>query len=204
MSMDNAQYLEQLNPALDDQEKRECLAIMDKYGENRWWLSEDLRTIAYYQLRENRLLVDWTRFCEGVRALLGRPVYTHEYGLCREELLKESEEAWQGIEHSAEEKRTAIDLGIDRLAEVAGDRLIVCEFPGATRYRDFRGRELFVSDGISSGKTWMTCYCVPGSGGTHRLKSPSLPLRSTREEAQRDLDQYAARKGFKPIREGQA
>jgi len=64
-------------------------------------------------------------------------------------------------------------------------------------YIDDKGRLLFVSPGISGGETWMTCYTKPGGKGSHRLKSPSLPLRNTREEAQADLDIYARGKGYK-------
>ncbi|OPX91824.1 MAG: Chromosome-partitioning protein Spo0J [Pelotomaculum sp. PtaB.Bin104] len=63
-------------------------------------------------------------------------------------------------------------------------------------YIDDKGRLLFVSPGISGGDTWMTCYTKNGKG-SHRLKSPVLPLRNTREEAQFDLDMYAKNKGYK-------
>lgn len=43
-----------------------------------------------------------------------------------------------------------------------------------------------VSDGLSKGTTWAT-YRQTATGALHRVKSPYLPLRATREEAERDL-----------------
>ncbi len=47
-------------------------------------------------------------------------------------------------------------------------------------------RELFVSDGISGGTSWATYRRGP-SGSLQRVKSPALPLRATRQEAEHDL-----------------
>lgn len=58
------------------------------------------------------------------------------------------------------------------------------------------GRELYVTDGFSEGRTWFTAYKAP-TGSTRRYKSPDLPCRRTREEAQADLDSYARKKGLK-------
>lgn len=73
--------------------------------------------------------------------------------------------------------------------------------PEPTQYRHSQGWILFVSSGISDGEDWMTVYVKPGKdgryrSGSHRLKSPALPLRGTREDAQADLDRYAEKKGF--------
>ncbi len=46
--------------------------------------------------------------------------------------------------------------------------------------------EYFVSDGISAGATWATYRRRP-TGSLQRVKSPALPLRESREEAERDL-----------------
>ncbi len=37
------------------------------------------------------------------------------------------------------------------------------------------------------------------NGGHHRLKSLLLPPRETAEECQRDLDEYAAKKGWRRV-----
>lgn len=47
---------------------------------------------------------------------------------------------------------------------------------------------LFVSDGLSDGRTWSTYYRTR-TGSLRRLKT--MPVRETREEAERDLVEYA-------------
>lgn len=56
---------------------------------------------------------------------------------------------------------------------------------------------VFVSDGISRGRSWGTFYRLP-SGSLRRLVRKSLPMRVTRDEAQADLDAYAKEIGWKP------
>lgn len=68
-----------------------------------------------------------------------------------------------------------------------------------TRYRDDRGREVFVSNGISgqfsdTQITYAVYWRANNSFSQHRVKSKVLPIRNTHAEAQADLDAYAARK----------
>lgn len=71
---------------------------------------------------------------------------------------------------------------------------------GARRYCDFLGRILFVSPGLTNGSTWMTCY-VRENGSLKRVKSKFLPLRDSREAAQRDLDRWATERGMVEVGE---
>ena len=66
------------------------------------------------------------------------------------------------------------------------------------RYQDGKGALVFVSTGIGN-TDWMTDRQKHSQVGTHRICSPSLPLRSSKEEAQKDLDAYARRKGWAPV-----
>lgn len=59
----------------------------------------------------------------------------------------------------------------------------------------YRGHMIFVSDGISQGKAWGAFYRHK-TGSLRRFKA--LPMRNTREEAQRDLDEWARTKGLTP------
>jgi hypothetical protein len=59
------------------------------------------------------------------------------------------------------------------------------------RYYDDAGALVSVTCGISEGDKWMTVRQKTPRAGTHRIKSPKLPIRSTRNEAQNDLDAYA-------------
>jgi len=67
-------------------------------------------------------------------------------------------------------------------------------------YRDENGFRVFVSCGIATdGKTWLTVRQKKAWKGTHRIKSPALPIRKTLAEAQKDLDAYAKTKGWEPV-----
>lgn len=56
-------------------------------------------------------------------------------------------------------------------------------------------RVLFVC-GITSSQTWFTGYRKP-SGGVRRFRSPSLPVRTSRDEAQADLERFARERGLR-------
>jgi hypothetical protein len=77
-------------PAKDKESVTKAVA---KYGDNKWWLSEDPAEIARYQLFEPILLVPFGKFHEGTEKLLGRPVYTTEFALSLDGLKKEANAA---------------------------------------------------------------------------------------------------------------
>lgn len=89
------------------------------------------------------------------------------------------------------EKKTDIPKGLDlavaSLGAAAGSRCYASQ-----------GRILFVHDGISDGRTFAT-FWRPRPWTLRRFKSPHLPLRKTREEAQADLDRYAAEHGLPEV-----
>ncbi|URJ46358.1 hypothetical protein MF628_000885 [Paenibacillus polymyxa] len=55
------------------------LRVMDKYGDNKWWLADDVRQMCYYQLQEDNLLIEFEVLHKGVEMLLGREVQTIEF-----------------------------------------------------------------------------------------------------------------------------
>lgn len=55
------------------------LSTMEKYGEIRWWLANDVKKMCYYQLQEDTLLIEFEVFHKGVETLLNRPVMTTEF-----------------------------------------------------------------------------------------------------------------------------
>jgi hypothetical protein len=101
-----------------EENKLKVLEVLDSYGDNKWWLSEDLRVLAYYQIMEPVLVTDFAKFHEGLEKLLGRPVWTHELGVNIQGLRNEAEKAWNGIEVSDEDKQRAINIGFNKLFEV--------------------------------------------------------------------------------------
>lgn len=60
-----------------------------------------------------------------------------------------------------------------------------------TAYYDDRGRVVAVIHGLAD--RWISAR------GRHRVKSQVLPPRATREEAQADLDAYAAERGWEAM-----
>ena len=68
-------------------------AAMKKYGDNRWWESQDPEVIARYQFFEGIIMSDFGTFHRGLEILVGRPVYVHELALNREGLTREVQEA---------------------------------------------------------------------------------------------------------------
>ncbi|WP_034631182.1 helix-turn-helix domain-containing protein [Desulfotruncus alcoholivorax] len=58
------------------------------------------------------------------------------------------------------------------------------------------GREIFISKGL--GNEYGTFWRSP-DGGLHRVKSPAMPMVESREEAQSNLNQWAAKKGLQAV-----
>jgi len=56
--------------------REEAIKIADS-GIWKNWTNEE---IVKFQLYQNRLCMDFSRFHEAVEKVLGRPVYTHEFG----------------------------------------------------------------------------------------------------------------------------
>lgn len=105
-----------------------------KYSNNKWWRSDDPVEIAKYQLFEEILMVDFSTFHEGVEKLLGRPVFTHEFGLNYDGLKEEATKAialldsGESLETSEEYKVRKVHESIDSLNnfyEKRGKKVIV-------------------------------------------------------------------------------
>lgn len=60
-----------------------------KLHASNWWAGRPLREIAEFQLFTDRLCCPWSVFHEAVEKSLGRPVFTHEFGLNIDGLRKE-------------------------------------------------------------------------------------------------------------------
>jgi hypothetical protein len=93
-------------------------ATKAKYGSLHWWEPGfDPLEMAWYQLNEPVLLVDFGRFQLALDRLLGRPVWVHELAVCLEELRAEAARVRAGNPLTDEEKAAAIMLGLRRLME---------------------------------------------------------------------------------------
>jgi hypothetical protein len=77
-------------PEQIEKASRRVHEVKKKYGDNRWWESEDPVHLATWQLFEPILMCDFSKFHEGVEKLLDRPVYTHEFVANHDELLQQA------------------------------------------------------------------------------------------------------------------
>ncbi|MDR0456229.1 MAG: hypothetical protein LBH20_06060 [Treponema sp.] len=68
-----------------------------------------------------------------------------------------------------------------------------CRF--VVTFLDDNGQMVFVSSGIdTTKKKWFSVRQKDTRHGTHRVKTKALPIRTTFDEAQRDLNSYAAKR----------
>ena len=118
--MDNQEFLESIGVPAENREK--CLNAMEKYADNKWWEQDvDPRKFAYYQMHEPILLSNFSHFHESIKLLLGRPVYTHEFGISADKLRQEVERAWTyqvGVTSDAE-RQERVQGAIEELASWA-------------------------------------------------------------------------------------
>lgn len=56
-----------------------------------------------------------------------------------------------------------------------------------------------IEAGPGLGERYFFTRWLTKDGGYHRVNSPALPVRKTLEEAQADLDDWAAKKGLKEV-----
>lgn len=67
------------------------------------------------------------------------------------------------------------------------------------RYFDECGSIVFVSPGICPGDAWLTVRQQKPGAGTQRVNAGALPIRSSIDSAQADLDAYAHEMGWQAV-----
>lgn len=67
-------------------------------------------------------------------------------------------------------------------------------------YLDKKGNEIFASAGL--GSEYGT-FRKSKNNGLHRVKSPAMPMVSSREAAQKNLDLWAKKNRLKAVKEGE-
>ena len=88
------------------------LVAMQKYGDNRWWCSEDSNAIGYYQLREPVSLVPYSVFIASLEKMVGHEVDPFELVVNEEYLIEETEKAYG----SKRKKRKTLREAIAKIA----------------------------------------------------------------------------------------
>jgi len=98
MSMNNEDYLKQKNVSLQTTTYRELLEVLESYGDNHWWVSENPRTRAYYQTldQSSPLILPYRQYVTDLTMLLGREVHVYEIRMSNRTMLRqEVEQAWK-------------------------------------------------------------------------------------------------------------
>lgn len=96
--MNNADYLKQKNIAADTTTYGELLEVLEGYGDNHWWASENPGTRAYYQTldQSHSLILPYRQYVSDLTVLLGREVHLYEIRMSNKEALREEvEPAWE-------------------------------------------------------------------------------------------------------------
>jgi hypothetical protein len=96
--MNNADYLKQKNIGAETTTYRELLEVLEVYGDNHWWASEDPGTRAYYQTldQSHSLILPYRQYVSDLTLLLGREVHLYEIRMSNKEALREEVElAWE-------------------------------------------------------------------------------------------------------------
>jgi hypothetical protein len=95
--MNNESYLKQKKIPVETETFRELMLVLDGYGNNRWWLSENPRTRAYYQTLDETspLIIPFWQYRADLSVLLGREVQVYETRVSnRITLRQEVKQAW--------------------------------------------------------------------------------------------------------------
>ena len=71
---------------------------MARYGEHRWWLSEDPREVAYYQLHEHILLIDGAVFLSAIATLVAHEITRDELAWAAQGIRAEATVAWRAYQ----------------------------------------------------------------------------------------------------------
>jgi len=96
--MNNEDYLKQRNVSLHTETYRELLEVLESYGDNHWWVSENPRTRAYYQSLDasRSLILPYREYVTDLTMLLGREVHLSEIRMSNRTMLRqEVEQAWK-------------------------------------------------------------------------------------------------------------
>ncbi len=64
------------------------------YGDNHWWESTDPLVLAYHQIHEPVLCMDWSVFHAAVEEVVEHPVWTHQFVTDHVELENEIDQRW--------------------------------------------------------------------------------------------------------------
>ncbi|MBU0894727.1 MAG: hypothetical protein KKF48_00490 [Nanoarchaeota archaeon] len=88
-------YMKEHYKGMSPKEAREVMKVMQKYGDNHWWESDDPMEIAKHQIFEDVLLTNFKTYHQGLATLIGRSIEVGELSSKKytEKLRKEAKDA---------------------------------------------------------------------------------------------------------------
>ena len=116
-------YIDDNLDELPPENRKNVEETIAKYPNDKCWRSDDPVEIAKYQIFEGILMVEFDKFHEGIEKLLGRPVFTHEFGLNIDGLREEAKKAislldsGESLETSEEYKIKKVQESVDSLSK---------------------------------------------------------------------------------------
>lgn len=97
----------------DMQTANKMLNAMKKYGDNKWWLSENGDYMAYMQVNEEVLLIEAEALQKNIESLLGREVPFSEFKMSpsriREEVIKKYSDKYHESQMNDEIKTIVLE-----------------------------------------------------------------------------------------------
>jgi hypothetical protein len=96
--MNNAEYLKQKNFSPATTTYSELLKVLESYGDNHWWMSDDPRIRAYYQTldQSSSFIIQYQQYINDLTVLLGREVQLYEVRMSNKAILRqEVEQVWE-------------------------------------------------------------------------------------------------------------
>lgn len=98
MQISNLEYVKSLE-VNSHENKARLLEAMEKYGDNKWWLSTDLKEIGYFQLFEPLMIApSMNSFRNGVNDLLETEIFTTQLSeRVLSEIKLKAKDAWNNL-----------------------------------------------------------------------------------------------------------
>ena len=78
-NQNNEAYMLNSLPQGSREEQRKMMMLLDSYGDNRWWLSDDPETLIRNQFEQKYLLIEFNKFKRAIESIIERPIAYNEF-----------------------------------------------------------------------------------------------------------------------------
>lgn len=88
-NQNNEAYVENFLKKAPASEKDKMLKILNEYGDDKWWFSDNPEVIVRHQIGQSFLIIEFNKFWKALQNVLGRPVSLKELDPDKIDRLKE-------------------------------------------------------------------------------------------------------------------